>query len=133
MSESALRTALHVLAEQSVQQVAKHDLGLQYFGGAIAFYDMRRDQIITELPGFENVRTALGSLPIVQELYGDGGPPDRVYAWERLDLQFVYGFLGRLTEPTFDPEVFESTWQAFWEELSEPEWTWLGLANLQNF
>lgn len=41
--------------------------------------------------------------------------------------------LGNLSEPTFDPDAFDTTWKAFWEELSEPEWTWLGLANLLHF
>ena len=44
----------------------------------------------------------------------------------------VYGFLGNLSEPNFDLRVFETTWEEFWEELSEPEWTYLGLANLVN-
>lgn len=126
MSESALREALRALAEQSVQQIAGHDLELQYFGGATAIYDTRRDEIITELPAYKGAVSALSILPLVEEMYG-------IEESGRLALQFVYGFLGRLTEPTFEPEVFESTWQAFWAELSKTEWTWLGLANLQNF
>ncbi len=126
MSESALREALRALAEQTVQQIAGHDLELQYFGGATAIYDTRRDEIVTELPAYEGAVSALSILPLVEEMYG-------IEESGRLALQFVYGFLGRLTEPTFEPEVFESTWQAFWTELSETEWTWLGLANLQNF
>jgi hypothetical protein len=79
-----------------VQGVVAHDRGLQYFSGAAAFQDTRRDQIITELPGFVEARTALGSSPVVREVYGDGGPPDYEHAWERLALQYVYGFLGSL-------------------------------------
>jgi hypothetical protein len=70
---------------------------------------------------------ALGAVSVVQKRYG----PSPV--WERLTLQFVYGFLGNLSGPTFDTEIFETTWEAFWEELSDPEWTWMGLANLRNF
>src|SRR5215207_5200430 len=95
--------------------------------------DMSRDQVITELPGFADARTAFGSSSVVREYYGDGGAPDYEHAWERLALQFVYGFLGNLSQTTYDLAVFEATWEAFWGELSAPEWHWRGLAQLQNF
>ena len=41
--------------------------------------------------------------------------------------------LDNLSEPIFEPGVFETSWETFWQELLEPEWTWLGVANLQNF
>ncbi len=126
MSETSSKEKLRALAEQAVLRIVEADLALEYFSGASALLDTERDRIITELPAFEDARTALSVLPLVERRYG-------VAESNRLALQFVYGFLGRLAEPTFDPDVFESTWQAFWEELSEPEWTWLGLANLQNF
>jgi hypothetical protein len=124
MSETSLKDNLGILAEQVVQQVAADDRPLHYFAGAIALYDIRRDQVITELPASEDARAALSALPIVQEHYGPS--PDWEPVWEQLALQFVYGFLDNLSEPTFDPGVFETSWEAFWEELSEPEWTWLG-------
>ena len=133
MSEPVMKEALCALAEQTVQRVAEHDRGWQYFSGATAMQDMMRDQIITELPGFLDAHTALGTSPIVREFYGDGGAPDYQHAWERLALQFVYGFLRNLSNTTFDPTVFETTWETFWEELSAPEWHWRGLAQLQNF
>jgi hypothetical protein len=131
MSESPLKTNLRVLAEQAVQRVAADDRPLDYVAGATAIYDSRRDQVITGLPAFEEACTALGTLPIAQERYG--AAPRREPISERLTLQFVYGFLGNLSEPAFDPGSFEATWEAFWEELSAPEWTWMGLANLRNF
>jgi hypothetical protein len=131
MSESSLITNLRLLAEQAVQRVAADDRPLDYFAGATAIYDSRRDQVITRLPSFEVACTALGALPIAQERYG--AAPHREPMSERLTLQFVYGFLGNLSEPAFDPGSFEATWDAFWEELSAPEWTWMGLANLRNF
>lgn len=133
MGEPSLKEALRTLAEQAVQRVVEHDGGLQYFSGATAMQDMRRDQIITELPGFANAHTVLGSSPLVREFYGDGGPPDYEHAWERLALLFVYGFLGNLSTPTFDLDVFKATWDAFWKELSSPEWHWIGFAQLANF
>jgi hypothetical protein len=131
MNESSLKVNLRVLAEQATQRVATDERSLDYFAGATAIYDTRRDQAITELPAFEDARTALGALQVVQERYGSS--PDGEPVWERLTLQFVYGFLDNLSEPIFDPGFFETTWEAFWEELSEPEWTYLGVANLQNF
>ncbi len=126
MSESSVKDALRFLAEQAVQHVAAGDRPLDYFGGATALYDTRRDEAINKLPAFDEVRTELGTLQIVQERYGQSES-------ERLALQFVYGFLHDLSEPTFDPGIFETAFGAFWEELSEPEWTWLGLANVINF
>jgi hypothetical protein len=131
MNEPSLKANLRVLAEQATQQVAADERPLDYFAGATAIYDTRRDQAITELPAFEDARTALGALQVVQERYGPS--PDWEPVWERLTLQFVYGFLDNLSEPIFDPGVFETSWEAFWQELLEPEWTWLGVANLQNF
>jgi len=125
------KEALRVLAEQAVLKAAESDFALESFRYAAAWYDTERDRIITELPTFEETRAALGALPVVQERYGPA--PDREAVWERLALQFIYGFLGNLSEPTFDPSSFETTWEAFWKELSEPKWTWLSLANLQNF
>ena len=121
-----MQEKLRALAEQTVRRVSEAGRPLEYFRNATALYDTTRDEIVTALPAYEGAVNVLSAFPLVEELYGaeESG---------RLALQFVYGFLGRLTEPAFDPEVFGSTWQAFWEELSEPEWTWLGLANLQNF
>jgi hypothetical protein len=130
-SESSLKANLRVLSEQAVHKVHAGHRPLEYFAGATAVCDTERDEAITELPAFEDARTALGQLPIAQERYG--AAPHREPMSERLTLQFVYGFLGNLSEPTFDPDVFETTWGAFWEELSAPEWTWMGLANLRNF
>src|SRR5215208_6338942 len=131
MNESSLKANVRVLAEQAAQRVAADERPLYYFAGAPAIYDTRRDQAIIELPAFEDARTALGALQVVQECYAPS--PDGEPAWERLVLQFVYGFLDNLSEPIFDPGVFETSLEAFWQELFEPEWIWLGLANLQNF
>lgn len=133
MSELSLKEALYALTEQAVPEIARSDLEqkrivLEAFQYARAYFDPEHDKIITELPTFEPALATLGLLPLVRERYGDDKN-----VWERLALQFVYGFLGNLSELTFDHAVFETTWEAFWKELSEPEWTWLGLANLQNF
>jgi hypothetical protein len=123
-SDTSCKEWLRILAEQAVQQVAADDHSLEYFRDAVAMLDPERDRVVEQLPAFEDAHTALGALQVVQERYGHS---------EWLALQFVFGFLGNLSEPTFDLSVFETTWEAFWEELSEPEWTWLGLANLLNF
>lgn len=127
MSKNSLKKAFHVLAEQAARQAVTDERPLQYFRGATALYDMRRDEIVTELPAFDKAREKLGALQMVQQRYGSS------HEWERLTLQFIYGFLGDLSEPLFDSHAFEATWEAFWKELSEPEWTWLGLANVKNF
>jgi hypothetical protein len=130
MSESFLKAKLRVLAEEAVQRVAADDRPLDYFAGAFAMLDTERDQVITELPAFEDAHTALGALQVVQEYYGPSLGGETV--WERLAIRFFYGFLDNLSEPAFDADIFETSWEAFWKELSEPEWTWLGLANLKN-
>lgn len=127
MSESTPKENLRALAEQTVQRVAQTGPSLQYFGGASAFEDPSRDDIVTGLPAFGSARSALGSVPMVREWYGS--EPE----WGLLALKFIYGFLGNLPEPTFDPGIFEDTWAVFWAEVSEPEWTWIALANLRNF
>src|SRR5918993_5013547 len=64
--ESPLKDNLRYLAERAVQKVASGDRPLEYFAGATALYDTRRDQAITELPAFENARIALGAVSVVQ-------------------------------------------------------------------
>jgi hypothetical protein len=88
MSEPSLEGNLRILVQQAVEQVSESDRPLRYFGGATAMQDMSRDQVITDPLTFEETRTALGALPIVQELYGASGSPDGEHAWERLTLQF---------------------------------------------
>src|SRR5215204_3787544 len=113
MSEVTLREELRALAEEAVLHVAASDHPLEYFGGKSAVLDQERDQIVIGLSTFEGARAALDAFPMVQEQYGSAPRSE----W--LALQFVYGFLGDLSEPTFDHAVFESTWEAFWKELSE--------------
>lgn len=122
---ASLKGQLRTLAEQATLKVAESNFTLESFRDATALHDLERDSMVTALPAFEEARAGVGALLIVQERYGP--------VWERFPLQFVYRFLGTLSEPIFDLGVFETTWEAFWEELSEPEWTWLGLANLRNF
>lgn len=127
MEEPSVRDSLRALAEQAVLRVAESQVPLGYFGGAKALQDPRRDDVFTGLPVFEAAAEALGAVPMVPERYGGE------HEWGRLALQFIYGFLGGLSEPTFDAGVFEDTWDAFWGELSEPEWTWVAVANLRLF
>jgi hypothetical protein len=127
MREESLKENLRILAEQAVQRIATDERPLEYFAGKHANLDTERDAVIEALPAYEDARRALGSISMISERYGGETP------WGLLALDFVYGFLGNLSEPNFDLRTFESTWEEFWEELSEPEWTYLGLANLLNF
>ena len=66
MNELALKEELRALAGEAVQKVGADDRPLNYFKGASAVLDLQRDEIITELPAFEDARAALDVLPMVQ-------------------------------------------------------------------
>jgi hypothetical protein len=126
LNEHVLKESLRVLADQAVERVFDDFRKLNTWRGEVVNFSSQRDALITELPTFKATLHVLNSLPLVKEQYG-------TEVSDRLLLEFIYVLLRKHPQPKFDPEVFERTWRAFWEEISEPEWTYLGLVNLQRF
>lgn len=126
MTESGVKGALQVLAQEALQRIHESGKGLELYRGAIALFNLERDELFTQHPSFSSAVTALSALPQVQAQCGPGES-------KRLALQFIYALSSTLKEPIFDESAFEVTWASFWKELSTSQWTYMGVSNLQNF
>jgi hypothetical protein len=100
MEEPQARAALLTLSGAALGRVRASGQPIERFRG-IAIYDTSKDEIFTSLDGFDAAEQSLASIPTLQERYG-------VDQAGRLALQFIYELLGRLREPAFDEELFES-------------------------
>jgi hypothetical protein len=121
MPEPQARAALHTLSATALGRIRASGQPIESFRG-IAIYDTSKDEIFTSLDGFDEAEQELAAIPSLQERYG-------VDQASRLALQFIYELLGRLQEPVFDEELFESLWANFLAELAEPQWLFRGVAN----
>ena len=126
INDSVAKEAFEVLARDALKRIQEAGEALEGYRGGIAFYDRRRDEQFTNLDSFVDAVSALNALPFVRSQYGDE-------SGRRLALQFVYGFSGDLAEPIFDASAFGDAWSSFWQELVANEWTYIQVANIQNF
>jgi len=85
-----------------------------------------KDRKISSLTSYEPAVESLASDPFVEERYGGVNAP-------RLALMVVYEVGKMLESVDFEQDVFEGVWQAFLDELNDPEWVFRGLANMRNF
>ncbi len=126
MSEEAVKDAFCAFAEDALRRIRESGEDLRAFSGQIAFFDPRKDNHFTDLPTFTEAVSAIESLPMfgTQAKKGEG---------KRIVLQFIYLLASRLNEPVFDTAVFEGVFGSLTAELSTSEWTYMGIANIQNF
>jgi hypothetical protein len=96
------------------------------YRGRLAYRDSRYDERFTSLPTFATVVAELDSLPAIFAQFGPGESG-------RVALQFIYTFLGSIENPVFEAGAFDKTVVALLRELSVPEWTYIGISNVQNF
>jgi hypothetical protein len=120
---TAAKSALKDLAQRVISAVAATGSPIEELRG-IAFFDPRRDAILTAQESFSTAVSAVSELPLLADRFGSAEA-------HRLVLQFVYGFCGRLSQAAFDETAFENTWRAFSQELEEPTWTYRGVANVR--
>ncbi len=125
MPEHAAKTALRNLSRGVVSAIATSAGSIEAHRG-IAFFDPRRDAVIIGQASFNEAGSAVSELPLLADRFGSAEA-------RRVVLQFVYEFLGRLSQPAFDEPSFEDTWSALLRELDEPTWTFRGVANLRYF
>jgi len=126
MADDPARDALRLLVRQAVQFIAEDERGLGYFAGATPLYDTRRDDAIRNLESFEAAKEQVVTLPLFADRFGAA-------AGGRIALQFVYQYLIGLDEAIFDLEQFVKTFASLSEELEEPDWTFVHLANVRQF
>jgi hypothetical protein len=113
------------LLEAAILKIGQTGRPLAEFRG-VALFDTRRDDVFTELPEFAPASEAIAALDLVRERFGENEVP-------RIALQFLYQLIDELDEPAWSETAFESLWDAFVAEVSDPRWTYRGVANLRNF
>ncbi len=139
MPDTELKAHLLTLAREVLQQSQASDSKLpqeqegrdlysQLAPGrrGTAFYNPMRDDRIIGLPSFVLAVTALQSLP---QFLTATAPSEA----NRVVLQFAYDFLERQSGWDFDEGAFAATWSSFRDELTKPDWTYLGICYLENF
>src|SRR6267378_205863 len=110
------RIEVRALAEEAVQS--------GHIGPDLAQRDL--NIALQETDSFRRAVAALSGVPEVREHYGTEAARD-------LALRFAHKFCSGLKSPVFDDVAFTQMWDAFLEEILYPEWTYVGVAHLQNF
>lgn len=121
-----MREALRSLMTEGLESISRSSFGMERFQGAIAYYDSRKDKLLTDLPAFANAVRALKASPEVQKLFGANEAG-------RIALQFVFNAYPLVRAGASAKAAFDVVWEGFSRELGTPTWTFAAVANLQNF
>lgn len=100
-------------------------MGIGGFGGAIAYFDSRKDKLVTDGPAYAAAVSALEASPEIRALFG-------VNEAKRIALQFVFNAYPLVRDGASVDAAFDAVWKAFTRELATPTWTFAAVANLQN-
>ena len=92
----------------------------------IAYFDMERDALFTNLASFAITAAALLTIPNFETRYG-------VSEVNRILLQIIYGYFRRAGSVQLHDDVFAELWQDFVAEMKETHWVYRGVANLRHF
>jgi hypothetical protein len=125
MTLAQMKETLKVLTTQGLESIAVSSFGMDGFDGAIAYYDSRKDDLVTGLPSFQSAVEALASSSAVSILYGSDQAP-------RIALQVVFGVYDLVRNGLSAESAFESAWGDFVRELETATWTFAAVANIQN-
>jgi hypothetical protein len=117
------RTALRALTLAALAKLSNKGTPIAEMRG-VAFYDQQKDSFFTKLPEFNLAQQTVVALARFVDRFGS------TEGW-RIVLQFQYRILSLLDEPMFQEEVFDDTWDALQRELSDPIWTYRGIANVR--
>ncbi len=120
-----MKSALHALTMQGLASIQESSFGWEGFGGAIAYYDSRKDKLVTDLPAFSEAVNALEESREVSTLFG-------VTEARRIALQFVFNAYPLVCAGSSVDVAFDTVWNGFVRELTTPTWTFAAVANLQN-
>jgi hypothetical protein len=122
-TDESIEASLRALALDVLKRVQELGEPLESYKNKVAFFDPLYDERFTGLVSFQ---ASVTSVDCIAPEWARGES-------KRLVLQFIYTFLNRIGALAFDPAVFAEVWSAFRRELSTTAWTYLSVANLQNF
>jgi hypothetical protein len=125
MSIDRLRNSLKELTLQGLSAITESPFGMAGCKSANAYFDNRKDDLITGLAAYQPAVDALGQLPAVQDLFGSAEA-------RRLAIQFVFNACRYVTDESSFDAAYEHTWAAFSQEVGNTTWSYKAVANMQN-
>jgi hypothetical protein len=125
MSMDRLRNSLKELTLRGLTAITESSFGMEGCKSAVAYYDSRKDDLITGLEAFQPAVDALGQLPAVQGLFGAAEA-------RRLAIQFVFNACRHVTDESSFDTACEHTWATFAQEVGTTTWSYRAVANMQN-
>ncbi|MGH7181300.1 MAG: hypothetical protein ACREJN_04915 [Nitrospiraceae bacterium] len=126
MNGETVKNALRAFTEDALGLIRESGESLKTFRHRILYIDIAADRRILDLSTFTEAVSAIESLPtFVTQAEKEQG--------RRIVLRFIGLLTSHLNEPIFDTGVFETVSDYLIAELSTNEWTYVGVANLQNF
>lgn len=125
MGLESLHSQFKELTLQGLAAITGSSFGVEGCKKSIAYYDTRKDDLITTLGSFQAVVDALGQLPLVQGRFGAAQA-------RRLAIQFVFNACRRLADGSRPEAAFEEVWATFTQEINTSTWTYRAVANMQN-
>ncbi len=122
MTVDDLRPHLQLLTQRGLVSMAESTFGVI---GGTAYFDTRKDQLITSVSEFQPAVEALARTADLQTRFGAEQAP-------RIAIQFVFNVSRRVAAGVPNEAAFEEVWQAFSREINTPTWTFTAVANVQN-
>lgn len=113
------------MAEAHAQVVTSAEALAEYTCGT-AVFNLERDRPLADLSALPAALDALQGVPEFVRAFG-------TEHCERATLQFLYEYFTRTERLEFDDAAFDATFEAFVDELDDPNWTYVAFANLRNF
>ncbi len=120
-----LRGLLKELALPALAAISGSSFGIEGCKSAVAYYDSRKDDLITGLGVFQPAVDALSQLPAVRGFFGANEAT-------RLAIQFVFNACRNVADGLPFDAAFDRTWVSFAQELRTPTWSYRAVANMQN-
>ena len=120
-----LREQLEGLTLEGLDAIDQSAIGIEGCQKAIAYYDSRKDNLITSLDTFQSVQESIGQLDEVRDLFGSAEA-------KRITIQFVFNSCAEVANGSSPESAFEQVWTNLNHELAIPTWTYFGVANMQN-
>ena len=125
MTLNELKEVLRSLTMAGLSAIAGSSFGIDGCRRAIAYYDTRKDEVVTALASFPPAVEGLAGFPAVSTLFGSGEA-------RRIAIQFVFNACRHVGDSITPETAFERVWDGFARELDTATWTFAAVANMQN-
>lgn len=105
--------------------MSKTSVGMSDYGQSTAYYNMQRDELITNADSVSLAVDVLNGSKQIQKQFGAS-------EGSRLAIQFVYNTCRLIGSGQTIEQASDLIWKAFVEEMNKPTWSYKAVTNLQN-